>query len=63
MGLFVRPLGGTIILGPPLTFTRAQVERTVEVLDAALATVAATVVSNGPPDAARSAVASVDAVR
>lgn len=36
MGLFVRPLGGTILIGPPLIFTRAQVERTVEVLDAAL---------------------------
>ncbi len=39
MGLFVRPLGGTILLGPPLIFTRAQAERTVEVLDAALALV------------------------
>jgi adenosylmethionine-8-amino-7-oxononanoate aminotransferase len=41
MGLFVRPLGGTILLGPPLIFTRAQAERTVEVLDAALSSVEA----------------------
>jgi adenosylmethionine-8-amino-7-oxononanoate aminotransferase len=39
MGLFVRPFGGTVFLAPPLTFTRAQAERTVEVLDAALARV------------------------
>ncbi len=36
MGLFVRPLGGTVLLAPPLIFTPAQAERTVEVLDAAL---------------------------
>jgi adenosylmethionine-8-amino-7-oxononanoate aminotransferase len=40
-GLFVRPLGGTIILAPPLIFTRAQAERTVEVLDAAMGAVEA----------------------
>ncbi len=43
MGLFVRPLGGTILLGPPLIFTKAQADRTVEVLDAALTTVEARV--------------------
>lgn len=32
-GLVVRPLGGTIMLGPPLVFTQAQVERTVAILD------------------------------
>ncbi len=36
-GLVVRPLGGTILLGPPLVFTQAQAEQTVEVLDGALA--------------------------
>jgi adenosylmethionine-8-amino-7-oxononanoate aminotransferase len=41
MGLFVRPLGGTILLGPPLIFTRAQAERAVDVLDTALSTVEA----------------------
>ena len=35
-GLFVRPLGGTILLGPPLVFTAEQVEQTVAILDAAL---------------------------
>lgn len=43
MGLLVRPLGGTIILGPPLIFTKAQAERTVEVLDTALSGVEARV--------------------
>ncbi|HLO36157.1 MAG TPA: aspartate aminotransferase family protein, partial [Candidatus Deferrimicrobium sp.] len=43
LGLFVRPLGGTIILGPPLIFTRAQAERTVDVLDTALSEVEARV--------------------
>jgi L-2,4-diaminobutyrate transaminase len=43
LGLFVRPLGGTIILGPPLIFTKAQAERTVEVLDTALSEVEARV--------------------
>jgi adenosylmethionine-8-amino-7-oxononanoate aminotransferase len=43
LGLFVRPLGGTIILGPPLIFTKAQAERTVDVLDTALAEVEARV--------------------
>jgi adenosylmethionine-8-amino-7-oxononanoate aminotransferase len=41
MGLFVRPLGGTILLGPPLIFTKAQAERTVDVLDTAFSTVEA----------------------
>lgn len=41
MGLFVRPLGGTILLGPPLIFTKAQAERTVDVLDTAIARVEA----------------------
>jgi adenosylmethionine-8-amino-7-oxononanoate aminotransferase len=36
MGLFVRPMGGTVLVGPPLIYTRAQAERTVAVLDAAL---------------------------
>jgi adenosylmethionine-8-amino-7-oxononanoate aminotransferase len=36
MGLFVRPIGGTVLVGPPLIYTRAQAERTVAVLDAAL---------------------------
>ena len=36
MGLFVRPLGGTILLAPPLIFTQEQAERTVEILDIAL---------------------------
>lgn len=40
-GLFVRPLGGTILLAPPLIFTRAQAERTVEVLDEAISAVEA----------------------
>ena len=39
MGVFIRPLGGTILLAPPLIFTRAQAERTVEVLDAAISKV------------------------
>lgn len=41
MGLFgPRPLGGTTLaLAPPLIFTRAQAERTVNVLDAALSEV------------------------
>jgi adenosylmethionine-8-amino-7-oxononanoate aminotransferase len=37
MGLFVRPLGGTILLGPPLIFTTQQADRAVEVLDLAIA--------------------------
>jgi adenosylmethionine-8-amino-7-oxononanoate aminotransferase len=41
MGLFVRPFGGTVFLAPPLIFTKAQAERTVEVLDTALARVEA----------------------
>ena len=40
-GVFVRSLGGTILVAPPLTFTRDQVEQTVSVIDEALATVAA----------------------
>lgn len=39
MGLLVRPLGGTILLAPPLIFTKDQAERTVEVLDQALTAV------------------------
>jgi adenosylmethionine-8-amino-7-oxononanoate aminotransferase len=39
MGLFVRPVGGTILLAPPLIFTKAQAGRTVEVLDTALSKV------------------------
>jgi adenosylmethionine-8-amino-7-oxononanoate aminotransferase len=35
-GLFVRPFGGTVFLAPPLTFTRAQADRAVDVLDRAL---------------------------
>jgi len=41
MGLFVRPLGGTILVGPPLIFTKAQAERAVDVLDTALSKVEA----------------------
>lgn len=40
-GIIVRPLGGVVLLGPPLVFTAAQAERTVEVLDRALTTVEA----------------------
>lgn len=43
MGLFVRPVGGTILLAPPLIFTRHQAERTVEVLDGALSKVEANI--------------------
>lgn len=39
-GLFVRPLGGTVLVAPPLVFTKAQAERTVEVLDRALSAAA-----------------------
>ena len=39
MGLLIRPLGGTILLAPPLIFTTTQAERTVEVLDRALTNV------------------------
>jgi adenosylmethionine-8-amino-7-oxononanoate aminotransferase len=45
MGLFVRPFGGTVFLAPPLIFTKAQAERTVEVLDAALTQVETRVLS------------------
>jgi L-2,4-diaminobutyrate transaminase len=41
LGVFVRPLGGTVLLGPPLIFTKAQAERTVEVLDTAIGRVEA----------------------
>ncbi|HEX5590474.1 MAG TPA: aminotransferase class III-fold pyridoxal phosphate-dependent enzyme, partial [Candidatus Limnocylindrales bacterium] len=41
LGVFVRPLGGTVLLGPPLIFTRAQAERAVDVLDAAIGRVEA----------------------
>lgn len=40
-GLIVRPLGGTVLLGPPLVFTDAQADRTVEILDRALTRVEA----------------------
>jgi putrescine aminotransferase len=45
MGLFgPRPLGAsTLVFAPPLTFTKAQAERAVEVLDAALSKVEATI--------------------
>lgn len=39
MGVFVRPIGGTIIIGPPLIFTREQADRTVDVVEAALSEV------------------------
>lgn len=45
LGLSVRPLGGTILLAPPLIFTRAQAERTVDVLDTAISKVEAQTVS------------------
>ena len=51
-GLFVRPLGGTIFLGPPLIFTKAQAERTVDVLDGALSSVEAHLPSGSRGDAA-----------
>lgn len=35
-GLFVRPLGGVILIAPPLVFTVDQAEHAVEILDAAL---------------------------
>jgi len=35
-GLLVRPLGGVLLLAPPLIFTAAQAERSVEILDLAL---------------------------
>ena len=41
LGLFVRPVGGTILLAPSLIFTRAQAERTVDVLDSSLSKVEA----------------------
>ena len=43
MGLFgPRPLGGsTLVFAPPLIFTNAQAERSVDVLDAALSKVEA----------------------
>jgi adenosylmethionine-8-amino-7-oxononanoate aminotransferase len=44
-GLFVRPFGGTVFLAPPLIFTRAQADRAVEVLDAALTQVETRVLS------------------
>jgi adenosylmethionine-8-amino-7-oxononanoate aminotransferase len=47
MGLFVRPFGGTVFLAPPLIFTKAQAERTVEVLDTALTQVE-TRIRSGP---------------
>jgi adenosylmethionine-8-amino-7-oxononanoate aminotransferase len=43
MGLFIRPLGGTVLLAPPLIFTNAQAERTVEILDAVLSKVEAVI--------------------
>jgi adenosylmethionine-8-amino-7-oxononanoate aminotransferase len=46
MGLLIRPLGGTILLAPPLIFTKAQAERTVEILDAALTIVEQSVSAN-----------------
>jgi adenosylmethionine-8-amino-7-oxononanoate aminotransferase len=45
MGLFVRPFGGTVFLAPPLIFTKAQADRTIEVLDAALTQVETRVLS------------------
>jgi adenosylmethionine-8-amino-7-oxononanoate aminotransferase len=47
-GLFARPLGGTILLAPPLIFTEAQVERTVEILDEALSTAEQQLGSDAP---------------
>jgi putrescine---pyruvate transaminase len=41
LGVFLRPLDGTILLAPPLVFTTEQATRTVKVLDAALTTVEA----------------------
>jgi adenosylmethionine-8-amino-7-oxononanoate aminotransferase len=38
-GLFVRPLGGTILVAPPLILTPTQAERTAEILDMALSRV------------------------
>lgn len=50
MGLLVRPLGGTIVLAPPLIYTREQAERTVEILDAALSRVGAERAPSGRAD-------------
>jgi adenosylmethionine-8-amino-7-oxononanoate aminotransferase len=55
MGLFVRPFGGTVFLAPPLIYTKAQAERTVRVLDAALSTVEAHVPSIDAEGGARRA--------
>ena len=41
MGLVVRPLGGTVLLGPPLIFTKSQAERAVDVLETAITRVEA----------------------
>jgi adenosylmethionine-8-amino-7-oxononanoate aminotransferase len=43
MGMFgPRPLGGsTLVFAPPLIFTKAQAERSVDVLDSALSEVEA----------------------
>jgi adenosylmethionine-8-amino-7-oxononanoate aminotransferase len=54
MGLFVRPFGGTVFLAPPLIFTKAQADRTIDVLDAALTQVEARVLS-GPGGGVESA--------
>jgi adenosylmethionine-8-amino-7-oxononanoate aminotransferase len=56
MGLFVRPLGGTVLLGPPLIFTKAQAERAVEVLDAALTSVEGRILAGVGVGAAMAAV-------
>jgi adenosylmethionine-8-amino-7-oxononanoate aminotransferase len=39
MGLLVRPLGATILLAPPLIFTKELAQQAVEILDKALSTV------------------------
>jgi adenosylmethionine-8-amino-7-oxononanoate aminotransferase len=44
-GLFVRPFGGTVFLAPPLIFTKAQADRAVDVLDAALTQVEARILT------------------
>jgi len=53
MGVFVRPLGGTILLAPPLIFTKEQAARTVEVLDAALSQVESRVLGDDNTNASR----------
>jgi adenosylmethionine-8-amino-7-oxononanoate aminotransferase len=60
-GLFARPFGGTVFLAPPLIFTKAQADRAVDVLDAALTLVETRLLSR--PAAAPKSSASASAPR